>query len=285
MLHQRLYLQALQLMLPVLVYDYFCWLALYVLIMFSRSCRVKEDHAHASCSSLSSLPSLLMAFCTNAATPPPMEHAKLLRSALAQIIGVHLFIICSSKFAKTFFFEGLNVLLHAQARRWVHFMHTLVVALCRSHCSLHSSQLHKAALRSKYYPHLSFKKFGLSWTAMQVTAWIMEQCLRFVLFSASLYCICALIPSIQLQSWNEQEFVACLAKWEATTDQPFTATESKELEAILEYVRTHQKLIPIKLPTGDTMRTRMMNMADSRILEIKEYIEVCVYCCVMAAFS
>ena len=71
-------------------------------------------------------------------------------------------------------------------------------------------------------------------------------------------------------SFRQDKLQELLARWQAAENQPFSEVESPYFQELLEYVRQG----PLKLPSGLTMKRRMMDLSEKGIQETKAMIKV-----------
>lgn len=78
----------------------------------------------------------------------------------------------------------------------------------------------------------------------------------------------------ELGPWDQAVFEDLVARWEVTANQPFDAIENPEFRAMLHYVHTHHGPDGIHFPSGDTMKRRVMSLADLKVEDLRKYLEV-----------
>ncbi|KAJ7235766.1 hypothetical protein C8J57DRAFT_1248144 [Mycena rebaudengoi] len=73
--------------------------------------------------------------------------------------------------------------------------------------------------------------------------------------------------------WNQDHFETLVAKWVAACDQPFVAVMREEFCEMLEYAHHHSPT-PLKIPSPDSVKGKIMKMSAEMVNELKAIFKV-----------
>lgn len=73
--------------------------------------------------------------------------------------------------------------------------------------------------------------------------------------------------------WSQEHFEELLAKWVAACDQPFMAVTRDEFRELLQYTHHHSPM-PLKIPSGDSVKLRIEKMNKEMVEGLKKIFKV-----------